>query len=85
MVLPLIPLALIGTGVLTGGAGVFNGASGANKLAQAKRTAAEAHGRFEKGLASTNAAVEQTNDRIRGYGDLQQETVSYTHLTLPTN
>lgn len=76
MVLPLIPLALIGTGVLTGGAGVFNGASGANKLAQARRTAAEAQGRFEQGLASTNAAVEETNDRIRSYGDLQQETIA---------
>lgn len=71
MVLPLIPLVLIGTGVATGGAGVLNGAAGARKLKRAKQRAATAQAEYDTSLQATNLAVAKTNERVRRYGDQQ--------------
>ncbi len=76
MVLPLIPLLLIGTGVLTGGAGAVNGVLGAGKLSQAKEKADQAQRRYDAGIATTNLAVRRTNAGVEAYGARQADAVS---------
>ncbi len=71
MVLPLIPLALIGTGVGTGVAGVLNGFWGAAKLKEAGSIAEAASADYGKCLAVTGWTVNATNGRIRRYGRQQ--------------
>lgn len=78
MVLPLIPLVLIGTGVLTGGAGVSNRASGARKLKDARQRAGAAQQDYDRALATTAAAAAETNERVRRYGELQGELAAAT-------
>lgn len=71
MVLPLIPLALIGTGVGTGVAGVLNGFWGAAKLKEAGSIAEAAKGEYDECLVLTGWTVNATNGRIRRYGRQQ--------------
>lgn len=75
MVLPLIPLVLIGTGVLTGGTGAVNGMIGAGKLKEARSRADRAQKRYNEATASTNRAVEDTNAAVGAYGALQHQAV----------
>lgn len=72
MVLPLIPLVLMGTGVVTGSAGAVNGVLGMNKMRRAKGKAEETQAQYDAGLANTNGAVERTNAEVSAYG-LRQE------------
>jgi len=77
MVLPLIPLVLIGTGVLTGGAGAVNGVLGAGKLRDAKDKADKAQRRYDAGIEATNRAVRDTNAKVEAYGARQGDAVAH--------
>lgn len=72
MVLPLVPLVLIGTGV-TSGAGVINGALGAGKLRKAQRRAEAARTAYDLALGQTQRAVDDTNARVKRYGNEQED------------
>ncbi|MBW3634474.1 MAG: hypothetical protein KY456_15740 [Chloroflexi bacterium] len=72
MVLPLVPLALMGVGAVTGAAGAVNAALGTNKLRRARAIADAAEARYERQLARTNRAVDATNARVAAYGDAQE-------------
>ncbi len=71
MVLPLIPLALISTGVGTGMAGALNGVAGAMKLRGARSIAEAAKGEYHGCLALTGRTINATDGRIRRYGGQQ--------------
>lgn len=73
MVLPLVPLVLIGTGVLTGGTGATSGLIGMNKMRQAQSAAKAAQARYDLELARTQAHVDLVNARLRKYGERQEE------------
>lgn len=72
MVLPLVPLVLIGTGVLTGGTGATSGLIGMNKMRKAQAAAKVAQARYDQELACTQAEVDRVNDSLREYGAHQQ-------------
>jgi hypothetical protein len=72
MVAPLIPVVLIGTGVITGIGGGVNAARGALKMRSARREAAEATVRYETELRATQQAVDATNQAVHAYGRHQE-------------
>ena len=78
MVLPLIPAALIATGVITGGTGLVAGGNGARKLRRAKKTIEEAAAAHEAERQRSEGAAQVTNSRLRQYGAYQQEALTAT-------
>lgn len=72
MVLPLIPLALIVTGTLTGGGGLYAGGRGALKLSQARKQIARAVDAYEAERQQTQKAADATNEALRAYGTEQE-------------
>lgn len=75
MVAPLIPVVLIGTGVITGIGGGVNAARGAVKMRSARREAADATVRYQAELHATKQAVDATNQTVHDYGRHQQEAL----------
>ena len=73
MVLPLIPLALIGLGASTGIGGVVTGVMGGLKMKDAQSVADAAHKRYDESLALTQARVDESNGRIQEYGRQQEQ------------
>ncbi|MCY7412426.1 MAG: hypothetical protein LH471_05225 [Salinibacterium sp.] len=71
MVLPLIPLVLIGTGAGTGIVGAVVGAAGLVKFRRASTIHERARVQYEACLARTGHKARQTNGRIRRYGRQQ--------------
>lgn len=76
MVLPLVPLVLIGTGVLTGGTGAASGLIGMNKMRKAQSAAKGAQARYDQELALTHAEVDRVNARLREYGAHQERVAA---------
>lgn len=72
MVLPLIPLVLIGTGTLTGGGGLYAGGRGAHKMRKARKQIAEAVDAYEAERQRTEKAADATNEALRAYGAEQE-------------
>ncbi len=70
--LPLLPLFLIGTGVVTGLTGLVNFFSGAGKLKEAREIGETAQARYNKAAVKTQAAVDSTNARAESYGEQQE-------------
>lgn len=68
MVLPLVPLVLIGAGAASGLGGLVTGARGAGKMREAGRIAEGAKANYEKALAQTHRAVDDTNAKVAAYG-----------------
>ncbi len=75
MVLPLIPLALIASGAVTGAAGAAAGAWGAYKMHQARNDVAEATEKHEEARAAAEKRAEETNARLRWHGQVQEEAL----------
>ncbi|OBY31838.1 hypothetical protein [Mycolicibacter kumamotonensis] len=75
MVLPLIPLALITVGAVTGGGGVALGGKGAWDMKKARDQVDAARKRYEKSRSQTAEAVEVTNGRLEALGGQQQRAL----------
>lgn len=75
MVLPLIPLALIASGVVTGTAGAAAGAWGAYKMHQARNDVAEATEKYEEAREAAEKRADETNVRLRSHGQVQEEAL----------
>ncbi|MDP5184403.1 hypothetical protein QOZ88_17345 [Blastococcus sp. BMG 814] len=73
VVLPLIPLALIGLGTGTGLGGLATGVMGALKMKDAGATADAAQKRYDESLARTEERVGKSNERIHEYGRQQEQ------------
>lgn len=76
MVAPLVPVVLIGTGVVTGLTGAASAVRGRQKMKQALGEAAHAEAQYEAELSTTKQAVETTNDAVRAYGQHQESSLS---------
>lgn len=73
MVLPLIPLVLIGLGASTGVGGVVTGVMGGLKMKDAQSVAEVARKRYDESTSITQDRVRDTNERIQQYGRQQDE------------
>ncbi|MDK3256597.1 hypothetical protein [Blastococcus capsensis] len=73
MVLPLIPLVLIGLGTGTGVGGLATGVMGALKMKDAGATAGAAQKRYDESTARTEERVGKSNERIQQYGQQQEQ------------
>lgn len=69
---PLLPLFLIGTGVVTGVTGIVNFFSGVGKLNKARGIGEAAQARYNQAAVQTQAAVDSTNARAAAYGGQQE-------------
>ena len=76
MVAPLVvPAVLIGTGVVTGLAGLASAVRGQQKMKQARGEATHAEAQYETELTTTKQAVATTNDAVRAYGQRQEASL----------
>ena len=73
MVLPLIPLVLIGLGTGTGIGGVVTGVMGGLKMKDAQSVADAAQKRYDKSMSLTRGRIDASNERIREYGSQQEQ------------
>lgn len=71
----VVPVVLIGTGIVTGLVGAANATRGEIKRRRAKGEAAAAEERYEAELNDTRGAVAATNSSIHDYGERQSECV----------
>jgi hypothetical protein len=70
-VFPLLPLFLIGAGVVTGVTGLVNALSGAAKIKQAREIGQGAETNYHRAIARTEKAVDSTNAAAAAYGEQQ--------------
>lgn len=75
MPLPLVPIALIGSGVVTAVGGGVNLGRGYHKLRQARHQTDKDTRRYKGALSTTKRAVKETNGRARDYGAQQESSV----------
>ncbi|MGY1690373.1 hypothetical protein [Geodermatophilus sp. SYSU D01105] len=73
MVLPLIPLALIGLGASTGVGGLVTGVMGGLKMKDAQSIAEAARKRYDESTSLTEVRVGESNERIQEYGRQQEQ------------
>jgi hypothetical protein len=73
VVLPLIPLVLVGLGTSTGVGGIVTGVLGGLKLKEAQSLAAAAQKRYDKSTSTTQGRVDELNKRIKLYGRQQEQ------------
>ncbi len=73
MVLPLIPLALIGLGASTGVGGLVTGVMGGLKMKEAQSIADAARKRYDESTSLTKDRVGESNERIQQYGRQQEQ------------
>ncbi|MGY1621055.1 hypothetical protein ACI789_02515 [Geodermatophilus sp. SYSU D00965] len=73
MVLPLIPLALIGLGASTGIGGIVTGVMGGLKMKEAQSIADAARKRYDQSTSRTEGRVGEINERIQQYGRQQEQ------------
>ncbi len=73
MVLPLIPLALIGLGASTGVGGLVTGVMGGLKMKDAQSIADAARKRYDESTSLTKDRVGESNQRIQQYGRQQEQ------------
>ena len=71
-VFPLLPLFLIGAGVVTGVTGIVNALSGAGKIKQAREIEQVAETRYNRATLRTEAVVDSTNAAAETYGGQQE-------------
>lgn len=72
MVLPLIPLALIGLGASTGLGGLATGIMGGLKMMDARAIADAAQKRYDESMTRTEKRVGESNERIQQHGQQQE-------------
>jgi hypothetical protein len=73
VVLPLIPLALIGLGASTGVGGLVTGVMGGLKMKDAQSIADAARKRYDESTSLTKDRVGESNERIQQYGRQQEQ------------
>lgn len=76
MVLPLIPVALIAVGALTGGSGVALGGKGAYDLRKAASQIKAAREQYDARYAETESRIDLTNSRLVALGDQQKQALT---------
>lgn len=76
MVLPLIPVALIAVGAVTGSGGLALGGRGAMALKKAQSQRSDAIKRYEQRKEQSEAAVEATNRLLGELGDDQKQALT---------
>jgi hypothetical protein len=76
MVLPLLPVILIGAGAVTGGTGVVAGGRGAYKMVKARREVAGAQRAYEHEYQRTQQAAALTNQKVRALGAQQEQALA---------
>lgn len=72
MPLPLVPIVLIGSGVVSAVSGGVNLVRGSQKLRQARQQIEQATHSYDAALTVTQRSVDETNHRVHDYG-VQQE------------
>ena len=72
MVLPLIPVVLIGAGAISGGTGAVAGGIGILRTKRARAQIADAQARSESDLRRTQARAAEVNQQLKAYGAEQQ-------------
>lgn len=75
MVLPLIPVALIAVGAITGGGGLALGGKGALALKKAQSQRDEAIKRYEVRFAQSHTCVAAANSNLGKLGDEQEQAL----------
>lgn len=75
MVLPLIPVALIAVGALTGGSGVALGGKGVYDLKKAVDQIKAAREKYDARYEEIRQCVDATNNRIHEFGEQQNEAL----------
>ena len=75
MVLPLVPLALIAGGALSGAGGVVLGGRGAADLKNARSSIKASRSRFDDELAIHETVVLETNEMLSAYGAEQERSL----------
>ena len=75
MVLPLVPLALIAGGALSGAGGVVLGGQGAADLKNARSSMKASESRYNDEVAVHETALLETNERLRAYGAEQERSL----------
>ncbi|MFC4605818.1 hypothetical protein [Rhodococcus kronopolitis] len=78
MVLPLIPVALIAAGALTGSGGLALGGFGAYDLKKADGQIKKARERYDRRYVEIEACVAAANDRITDLGGQQKRAIEAT-------
>lgn len=76
LVLPLIPVALIAVGALTGGGGVALGGKGAYDIKKAAGQIKDARDRYDSRYAAIEQCVHDTNTRMVELGDQQKQALT---------
>jgi hypothetical protein len=76
MVLPLIPLLLIGTGATTGITGGVNGVMGGSKMREAAETGKRTQEEYERSVRRAQNAATRTNKRVATHGERQVQAQS---------
>lgn len=76
MVLPLIPVALIAVGAVTGSGGLALGGKGALAMKKAQAQRSDAIQRYEERRARSQAAVDATNELLQQLGDDQKQALT---------
>jgi hypothetical protein len=76
MVLPLIPVALIAVGAITGGGGLAMGGKGALDIKKAVGDLNKARADYEERRAQSVTRIGETNDRVIALGCLQREALT---------
>ena len=73
MVLPFIPLVLVGLGTSTGVGGLVTGVMGGMKLKEAQSLAVAAQKRYDASTSRTQKHVDRVNERTQAYGSEQDQ------------
>lgn len=72
----VLPLILLGIGVVTGTGGVGLGGAGAAEIVKAKKTIAKAGATYDAEYSLAEAAVKQTNANLAEFGSLQKRAIT---------
>lgn len=75
MVLPLIPLAIIAAGAVSGAGGIALGGKGASDIKKARDRMQRATKAYEGDRASTEGEIENTNKKLADLGAQQQRAL----------
>lgn len=75
MVLPLVPVAIIAVGALTGSGGLALGGKGALDIKKAREQVQRAQRRYERRLERCERQVAETNELLAEWGREQEQTL----------